>query len=70
MLLMILVFLFPPSQGPTSGSMNYTIVVVGGTLGLALGYYFFPKYGGRHWFTGPVHTIKDEDGADSETKCS
>jgi hypothetical protein len=37
--------------------MNYTVVVIGGTVILSLGYYFFPKYGGRYWFTGPVGTI-------------
>ncbi|KAJ6455336.1 hypothetical protein C8R47DRAFT_996813, partial [Mycena vitilis] len=57
MIFMIIVFLFPPVPGPTSHSMNYTVVVVGGTVVLSLGYYFFPKYGGRHWFTGPVGTI-------------
>ncbi|KAJ7091131.1 amino acid/polyamine transporter I [Mycena epipterygia] len=57
MLFMIIVFLFPPIPNPNSHSMNYTVVVVGGTLMLSLGYYFFPKYGGRHWFTGPVETI-------------
>ncbi|KAJ3575763.1 hypothetical protein NP233_g882 [Leucocoprinus birnbaumii] len=71
MLFMIVVFLFPPSPGATSHSMNYTIVVAGGILLLSLGYYFFPKYGGRYWFKGPVHTIKtaDDDLAD-ESKTS
>lgn len=64
MLFMIVVFLFPPSPGATSQSMNYTVVVTGGTLLLSLTYYFFPKYGGRYWFKGPVHTIKDADEAD------
>jgi len=41
--------------------MNYTIVVVGGTLLLSLGYYYFPKYGGKHWFTGPVSTLEEQD---------
>jgi len=57
MIFMIVVFMFPATPGPTSQSMNYTAVVVGGTIFLSLGYYFFPKYGGRHWFTGPVETI-------------
>ncbi|KAJ7495955.1 amino acid/polyamine transporter I [Mycena galericulata] len=61
MVFMIIVFMFPAIPGPTSHSMNYTSVVVGGTLMLSLGYYFFPKYGGRHWFTGPVETIRDLD---------
>ncbi|KAK7005720.1 GABA permease [Favolaschia claudopus] len=59
MIFMIIVFLFPGIPRPTSHSMNYTVVVVGGTLMLSLGYFFFPKYGGRHWFTGPVETIQD-----------
>lgn len=42
--------------------MNYTVVVVGGTLILSLGYYFFPKYGGVYWFEGPVETIRDRTG--------
>ncbi|KAF7297454.1 GABA permease [Mycena indigotica] len=57
MIFMIIVFLFPPIPGATSQSMNYTVVVVGGILLLAVGYYFFPKYGGRYWFTGPLETI-------------
>jgi len=64
MLFMIVVFLFPPSPGATSQNMNYTVVVTGGTILLSLTYYFFPKYGGRYWFKGPVHTIKDADEAD------
>jgi hypothetical protein len=57
MIFMIVVFMFPAIPGPTSHSVNYTVVVVGGTLMLSLSYYFFPKYGGRHWFSGPVETI-------------
>jgi len=71
MIFMIIVFLFPPIPAPTSHSMNYTVVVVGGTLMLSLAYYFFPRYGGRYWFTGPVETIeklheasRDEDEKD------
>ncbi|KAJ7647069.1 amino acid/polyamine transporter I [Roridomyces roridus] len=61
MLFMIVVFLFPAIPNPDSHSMNYTVVVLGGTLLLSLAYYFFPKYGGRHWFVGPVETIRDMD---------
>lgn len=65
MIFMIIVFLFPPSPGPTSQNMNYTVVVVGGTLILSLIYYYFPKYGGVHWFTGPVETIDVQSDDDS-----
>ena len=37
--------------------MNYTIVVMGGIMVLSLIYYYFPKYGGVNWFTGPVRTV-------------
>ncbi|KAJ7223478.1 amino acid/polyamine transporter I [Mycena pura] len=57
MIFMIIVMLFPPIPAPTSHSMNYAVVVVGGSLMLSMGYYFFPKYGGRYWFTGPLQTI-------------
>lgn len=66
MIFMIIVFLFPAIPDPTSHSMNYTVVVLGGTLILSLGYYFFPKYGGRHWFTGPIETIRDPDSSNDE----
>lgn len=34
---------------------------VGGTLLLSVIYFYFPKYGGLYWFTGPVRTLEDED---------
>ena len=64
MLFMIVVLLFPSSPGATSQSMNYTVVVAGGVILLSLAYYFFPKYGGRYWFKGPVYTIKGVDETD------
>lgn len=33
-------------------------VVLGGVLVLSLVWYYFPVYGGVHWFTGPVATIE------------
>lgn len=54
---MSVVFLFPPS--PTTGvqEMNYTVAVLGGVMVLSLVYYYFPKYGGIYWFTGPVPNV-------------
>jgi hypothetical protein len=66
MIFMIVVFMFPAAPSPTSHSMNYTAVVVGGTLMLSLGYYFFPRYGGVYWFKGPVETIHDQTGGEFE----
>lgn len=33
--------------------MNYTLVVLGGVMSLAMGWYYCPVYGGVHWFQGP-----------------
>ncbi|KAL1413749.1 polyamine transporter tpo5 [Vanrija albida] len=46
-------FCFPADRGPDAGSMNYAIVVAGGVWAFATGYYYFPKYGGKTFFTGP-----------------
>jgi amino acid transporter len=57
MFFMGIVFLFPTLPQTDVSEMNYTIVVLGGTLFLSLVWYYFPKYGGVHWFTGPVRNI-------------
>ncbi len=53
----VIVF-FPSVPGPSANEMNYATVVLGGVLLLALLYYFFPRYGGRHWFQGPVGALR------------
>ncbi|RPD60766.1 APC amino acid permease [Lentinus tigrinus ALCF2SS1-7] len=57
---MAIVFLFPSTPAPAVADMNYTIVVLGGVFVLSLVWYYFPKYGGVHWFTGPIPTIVEE----------
>ncbi|KAF8168438.1 APC amino acid permease [Crassisporium funariophilum] len=57
MLFMSIVFLFPTSPQTDVEDMNYTVVVFGGVMLLSLVWYYFPKYGGVHWFTGPVANI-------------
>lgn len=51
------VFLFPNGPGVGAVDMNYSIVVVGGTMVLSILWYYFPKYGGVHWFKGPIPNI-------------
>ncbi|KAF8874578.1 amino acid/polyamine transporter I [Gymnopilus junonius] len=68
MAFIIIILLFPLNPGPTPATMNYTIVVVGGTLTLSTVYYFFPVYGGRHWFSGPVRNIDDKSTEEVEDK--
>lgn len=63
MAFMVIVFLFPATPEVGAGDMNYTVVVLGGVLILSLVYYYFPKYGGRNWFTGPVSTVDVQEGS-------
>ncbi|KJA15150.1 hypothetical protein HYPSUDRAFT_80625 [Hypholoma sublateritium FD-334 SS-4] len=57
MAFMSTVFLFPTSPTTTVQDMNYTVAVFGGVMLLSIIYYFFPKYGGMYWFTGPVANV-------------
>jgi hypothetical protein len=38
-----IVFLFPSTLPTSVGSMNYTVVVFGGTILFSLAWYYFPK---------------------------
>jgi len=67
MTFMGVVFLFPTTPQTDTADMNYTVVVEGGIMFLALIYYYFPKYGGIHWFTGPVPTIVREEGVERDS---
>ncbi|KAJ7260305.1 amino acid/polyamine transporter I [Mycena haematopus] len=58
---MTVVLMFPTAPDPVAQTMNYTVVVMGGVSFLALGYYYFPKYGGVHWFRGPVSNVGVDD---------
>ncbi|PBK94366.1 amino acid transporter [Armillaria gallica] len=51
------VFLFPTTPQTTVQDMNYSVVVLGGVTIFSLIWYYFPKYGGVYWFTGPIHTL-------------
>ena len=63
MTFMGVVFLFPATPEVGVGDMNYAAVVLGGVFILSLVYYYFPKYGGKNWFTGPVATIDARGGS-------
>ncbi|KAI6135074.1 amino acid/polyamine transporter I [Pisolithus croceorrhizus] len=60
---MDIVFLFPTTPSTSAATMNYTVVVLGGVLGLSLVWYYLPVYGSKHWFSGPVPNIGGGDGA-------
>ncbi|KAH7912918.1 amino acid/polyamine transporter I [Hygrophoropsis aurantiaca] len=54
MFFMDIVFFFPATPQTTVNGMNYTVVVLGGVLFLAVTWYYLPVYGGVNWFKGPV----------------
>ncbi len=56
-----IVLMFPSTPQTTVEDMNYAVVVQWGTMILSLVYYYFPRYGGVHWFKGPIPTIDDFD---------
>lgn len=53
----VTILVFPTTPGPSGADMNYTVVVLGGWLLLCVAYYYLPRYGGVHWFTGPVANV-------------
>jgi hypothetical protein len=67
MVFMTIVFLFPTTPQTSVQEMNYTVVVLGGVLLLSLVWYYFPKYGGVHWFTGPVANVDTRSSSLDET---
>jgi hypothetical protein len=60
MIFMIIIFLFPTSPTTNAQQMNYTVVVFGGFMSLAIFWYYFPVYGGVHWFNGPISNVASE----------
>ncbi|KAG2135256.1 amino acid/polyamine transporter I [Suillus clintonianus] len=57
MVLMIIVFFFPSTPQTNAQEMNYTVVVLGGYMSLAVFWYYCPVFGGVHWFNGPVSNL-------------
>ncbi|KAI0319540.1 amino acid/polyamine transporter I [Amylostereum chailletii] len=66
----LVVFFFPATPAPTAATMNYTVVVLGGTILLSLAYFYFPKYGGVYWFAGPLPTVGEKEGGRSDGDAS
>jgi len=57
MVFMSIIFLFPTTAQTDAENMNYTIVLLVGVLVFSLVWYYFPVYGGVHWFEGPVPNV-------------
>ncbi|KAF9220253.1 amino acid transporter [Gyrodon lividus] len=62
MIVMVIVLCFPSTPQLQAADMNYTSVVLGGVMALAMIWYYFPVYGGVHWFQGPVPNTKANHG--------
>jgi hypothetical protein len=58
MTFIFILLLFPSYQDPNAQEMNYAVVVLGFVLVFCLVFYYFPKYGGKTFFTGPVNTLE------------
>lgn len=69
MAFMSVIFLFPMAPKTDAEGMNYVVVVMGGTMLLSIIWYYFPKYGGVNWFTGPVPNISPVS-EHTSTRCS
>ena len=67
---MDIVLLFPATPQTNTQNMNYAVVVLGGILVLSLVWYYFPVYGGVHWFTGPVPNVRNDDITEGESRDS
>ena len=67
MAFMDIVFFFPTMPQTSTPDMNYTVVVLGGVLVLSVVWYYFPIYGGVHWFTGPVPNVGNDDAANTDS---
>ncbi|KAF8130354.1 amino acid/polyamine transporter I [Boletus edulis] len=70
MAFMNIVFFFPTTPQTSITNMNYTVVVLGGVLVLSVVWYYFPVYGGVHWFTGPVPNVDKEDATEPASRNS
>lgn len=64
----IVILMFPTTPTVDSQDMNYTALVLGGWLLLCVAYYYFPVYGGVHWFRGPVRTVDDVPAGDDSSE--
>jgi hypothetical protein len=72
MIFMIVIFLFPTTPTTNAKEMNYTVVVFGGFMSLAIFWYYCPVYGGVYWFNGPISNVgpQIDDGKGKEGSVS
>jgi len=66
MIIMMVVLCFPSAPQPQPADMNYSSVVLGGVMTLAMIWYYFPVYGGKHWFRGPMSNTDASPGQSTQ----
>ncbi|KAG9232890.1 amino acid/polyamine transporter I [Amylocarpus encephaloides] len=59
MTFIFVLLLFPAYETVGPEEMNYAVAVLGFVLVFCVVYYWFPVYGGKTFFTGPVRTIDE-----------
>lgn len=67
MALILVIFCFPSNPGPNAMDMNYSALLLGGYFLITLGSYYFPVYGGRYWFRGPVSNLASSEMSGSDS---
>ncbi|OCT50865.1 Thiamine transporter thi9 [Cladophialophora carrionii] len=60
-LFLFAVLLLPQLYPVDADTLNYAPICIGIITIISLVGWFFPKWGGRHWFVGPVKTITEEE---------
>jgi len=60
-LFQFVVLMLPQVFPVNAKTLNYAPIMIGGITLIALVSWFFPKWGGRHWFQGPQRTISEDE---------
>ena len=55
------VLLLPQLYPVDAQTLNYAPICIGIISILSLGGWFFPKWGARHWYKGPIKTITEQE---------
>jgi amino acid transporter len=58
---LFVVLLLPQLYPVDSETLNYAPICIGIISIVSLGGWFFPRWGGRHWFEGPIKTITEAE---------
>lgn len=60
-LFLVAALVLPQLYPVDSQTLNYAPICIGIVSFISLVGWFFPKWGGRHWFEGPIKTITEQE---------